>query len=1225
MEILQWNIRGLRANFEELKAILNDKTVKIACLQETKLRESDTCSLKGFDSYQKSQLASNDTATGGAAVLVRRGVPHQEVALQTSLQSVAVTVNLHVTLTICSIYLPPGRRPDELRELDNLVSQLPPPFLILGDFNAHSDLWGEQPLRPDGKIIEDFISNNDLNILNDGSNTYLHPGSGSWSAIDLSLCTPSIYLDFTWTVFNDQHGSDHFPILLSHEENTTRSNPRWVFKRAAWDRFQSLCEEQITEDILEDPDPVGRFTEVVVRIAEATVPKSSCSRKARKPWFNEECKAAIKKRRASLQRFSKHPTDRNLQEHRQSCAEARRVIRASQRTSWRDFVSKLNTRTPVKKAWDMVAKISGKYRAQKVHFIHDKNGQMATDHQSIAEALAGEFASGSSASRCSAEFQSHRNKLEEKPLNFNSRCQESYNNPLSLLELVRSLHASHDTAVGPDEVHYQILKHLPNSSLLILLDIFNNIWLEGTFPPSWRRATTIPVAKPGKDPAQPGSYRPIALTSCVCKTMERMVNGRLVWFLESGGFIASQQSGFRSQRSTMDHLVSLETYIRDGFARGCHVVSIFFDLEKAYDTTWKHGIMMDLHSLGLRGHLPRFIQGFLTGRSFRVRLGTAVSGPHSQEMGVPQGSVLSVTLFSIKINSIVNAIGPDVHKCLYVDDYTISYSSRYMASIERKLQTALYRLTEWANKNGFRFSVSKTVCVHFCNRRGLHPDPELFLNNSPIPVVEKTKFLGLMFDNKLNFRPHIAYLRVRCQAALQLLRTVSKLNWGADRETLLRLFRSLIRSRLDYGAAVYGSARPSYLLRLKPVQNQALRLCLGAFRTSPIVSLHVEAFEPPMEIRRLQLGLQYAVKVSTDPDNPAHSSIFNNQMGHIYRAQPRKVKPLAYRIEEPLSRVLSDPNLLLPRLIPADVPYWDLKYPETDTSMTRYDKNKMSAIELRQRFYSLLEHYPDHFKVYTDGSKSESAVACAATAKNMTLQIRLNDKASIYTAELTAILESLNMLQFSPHDSILLITDSLSALDALHYFDVKHHLVAKILSVYTKMSSAKDVVFLWCPSHVGIGGNERADLLAKQALSHAHCAFRIPFKDLYPSIKQMCRAQWQSEWEQSAPNKLLEIVPEITPWSKGQRTARREEVVLARARIGHTHLTHSYLLKRELAPECYACSCPLTVKHVLIECADFIHIRRDFYRVASMKQLFTEVKPTLILSFLKAIGLFYRF
>lgn len=242
----------------------------------------------------------------------------------------------------------------------------------------------------------------------------------------------------------------------------------------------------------------------------------------------------------------------------------------------------------------------------------------------------------------------------------------------------------------------------------------------------------------------------------------------------------------------------------------------------------------------------------------------------------------------------------------------------------------------------------------------------------------------------------------------------------------------------------------------------------------------------------------------------------------------------------------------------------------------------------------------------------------------MTLQIRLHDSASIYTAELMAILETLTILQHSPHELILVISDSLSALEALHHFDFKHPLVFKILCLYTKMSSTKDIVFVWCPSHVGIRGNERADLLAKQALSHAPCGFQIPFRDFYPCIRKLCYAKWQSEWEAS-PNKLLDIMPKLAPWTGGQRRERREEIVLARSRIGHTHLTHNYLLKRDPAPECYACCCPLSVKHILIDCVDFNHVRPNFYRVASMKQLFLEVEPTQVLNFLKAVGLFYRF
>ena len=140
-----------------------------------------------------------------------------------------------------------------------------------------------------------------------------------------------------------------------------------------------------------------------------------------------------------------------------------------------------------------------------------------------------------------------------------------------------------------------------------------------------------------------------------------------------------------------------------------------------------------------------------------------------QEMGVPQGSVLSVTLFALKINSIVKANSPGIECSLYVDDFLIVYHSKYIHIIERHLQRSFNMLSHWADINGFKFSSSKTVCMHFCRLHSAHPNPELTLNGTLIPVVEQTKFLGVIFDNKLTFLPHIRYLKEKCViAALSL-------------------------------------------------------------------------------------------------------------------------------------------------------------------------------------------------------------------------------------------------------------------------------------------------------------------------------------------------------------------------------------------------------------------------------------------------------------------------
>ena len=248
--------------------------------------------------------------------------------------------------------------------------------------------------------------------------------------------------------------------------------------------------------------------------------------------------------------------------------------------------------------------------------------------------------------------------------------------------------------------------------------------------------------------------------------------------------------------------------------------------------------------------MPIFITKFLENRNFKVRLGSTFSDVFDQEMGVPQGSILSVTLFSLKINSLAKVLSKDVEGSLYVDDFLMSYRSSNTRSCERQLQGSLKKIEEWCTENGFKFSSSKTVCLHFHKKRGTLPDPDLFLYGKKIRVVRETKFLGVTFDQKLSFIPHLKTLKTKCMKALDIIKVVANQEWGADKTVLLNLYRSLIRSKLDYGCIVYGSARPSYLKMLNTVHHQGLRLALGAFRTSPVESLYVEASELPLETKK---------------------------------------------------------------------------------------------------------------------------------------------------------------------------------------------------------------------------------------------------------------------------------------------------------------------------------------------------------------------------------------
>ena len=170
--------------------------------------------------------------------------------------------------------------------------------------------------------------------------------------------------------------------------------------------------------------------------------------------------------------------------------------------------------------------------------------------------------------------------------------------------------------------------------------------------------------------------------------------------------------------------------------------------------------------------MPIFIGNFLTDRAFQIHLGTILSDVFHQEEGVPQGAILSTTLFNVKINDIVKQVDPGVECSLYVDDFVIMYKSPTIDAIERKLQHTINRLEKWTLKNGFTISKNKTVAMHFCPDKKCM-DPVLKLDNDHIQFVKEAKFLGLIWDTKLTFEPHIKYLKARCQKSLNILKVLS--------------------------------------------------------------------------------------------------------------------------------------------------------------------------------------------------------------------------------------------------------------------------------------------------------------------------------------------------------------------------------------------------------------------------------------------------------------------
>lgn len=299
--ILQWNCRGLRANYNDLLVLLSNIQPSVCCLQELKTPPTYSFPNRQYSFY----TSSTNNNYSDAGILVNKTIPHKPVSISTNIPAVACRVSLNKPVTVCSVYLSPSSRWDHAHLL-SLLAQLPSPVIMLGDFNAHGTLWGGAATDSKGAEIENLLLNSNLCLLNKKTHTYIHPATGSRSALDLSFCDPSLFLDFAWSVHGDLCGSDHYPIILSNTSAQPPDSPeRYKIQSADWADYTFRCLSELQRDrICQSEDPINSFVSTMLDIANSSIPRTHAKPKhVHKPWFTDECQQAIINRKKTLAKY----------------------------------------------------------------------------------------------------------------------------------------------------------------------------------------------------------------------------------------------------------------------------------------------------------------------------------------------------------------------------------------------------------------------------------------------------------------------------------------------------------------------------------------------------------------------------------------------------------------------------------------------------------------------------------------------------------------------------------------------------------------------------------------------------------------------------------------------------------------------------------------------------------------------------------------------------------
>lgn len=381
-------------------------------------------------------------------------------------------------------------------------------------------------------------------------------------------------------------------------------------------------------------------------------------------------------------------------------------------------------------------------------------------------------------------------------------------------------------ASGPDGIPAKVLKTCAPELTPILTRLFRLSMTSGRVPKSWKLANVQPVPKKGSR-ADPANYRPISVTSILCKSMERVLNNRLLAYLEANDLLSDRQYGFRRGRSTGDLLVYATHIWSEAIEKNGEALAVSLDISKAFDRVWHEGLISKLPSFGLPTSLCDWVSDFLRDRSIRVVINGSSSDQLAINAGVPQGSVLSATLFLLHINDLLK---PGTFG--YADDTTVveSYIPNSRASgaqiqplreaMVERMDGSLKAVADWGEANLVSFNASKTqACLISAKRSPFHLTPTF--RDVSLPITDHLELLGISLTSKLNFGSHI---EAKAQLAAKKLGILNKVRQYFTPRQLLDLYQAQVRSCVEYCSHLWDGSAKYQLEALESVERRAKRI-----------------------------------------------------------------------------------------------------------------------------------------------------------------------------------------------------------------------------------------------------------------------------------------------------------------------------------------------------------------------------------------------------------------
>ena len=824
-------------------------------------------------------------------------------------------------LIIGIVYRPPHQELCYDKNLSNLISNLcnSNDAIILGDFNLPCKEWGGPLLYNSGRFLYESLLESSLSQL-------VNEPTRDGNILDLILSTdPNLIKNLK--ISDLLNGSDHLGLEfdIAINSSTSESSTKVInFSKTNFNGLRVALKSHNWSSLYEKTDIQDAWVEFFSQFKELTEQfisykekNNNCTTKPK--WWNANIGESINSKRKMWNLFQ-HTGNINYKFKFQKLRrESKKMIKKCKHKLEAEIVSKIKSNP--KEFYSYV----NKKRLSKPTvgpFIDNINNEVISDNSAKAEILNNFFSSVFTVEDCS-EIPAATPMIDS-----NTKLGDITITDSDIIEQLRTIKPS--SSPGPDLIHPRILKEVGESIINPLKYIFNLSLFTGNVPISWKCANVTAIYKKG-DKSLPSNYRPISLTSIICRLLEKIIKVKLTKFLEVNNIITESQHGFRNKRSCLTNLLDFFNDIVNLYDTSRCADVIYFDLQKAFDKVPHERLKAKLKAHGINGNVLNWISSWLRDRRQRVVVNGSTSEYLPVTSGVPQGSVLGPTLFLIYINDLDIGICNTLSK--FADDTKLGGNASTdldRASMQRDINTLL----EWSEKWLMNFNTSKCKSLHI-GRNNIKTN--YFMRDTPIDTSSVEKDLGVLISDDLKTTKQSIESVNKANKILGLIGRTLDLK---SETSILTLYSTLVRPHLEYCVQFWSPSLRKDIDRIEKVQRRATKM-IPRLRSKPYEDrlAHLNLYS--LSKRRLRGDLIETFKICKGLENVNCNKYFDIAVDERTRGHQFKIRPKHFSYDEKknffFNRVINNWNDL-----PANV----IESETLDTFKKRLDKYMKSTERL---------------------------------------------------------------------------------------------------------------------------------------------------------------------------------------------------------------------------------------------------------------------------------------